>query len=97
MFTIVNEGLSLAIVNKGLSLTIVNETSYFIKTIVFEKNTCKLYRMWEIKLLDIFLKNDSIVSTDALQIGFLSLLKIVNEGLSLMIFEETTSFIKMIV
>ena len=36
--------------------------------------------MWEIKLLDIFLKNDSIVSADALQVGFLSFLTIVNEG-----------------
>ena len=44
-----------------------------------------------------FLKNYSMVSTDALQVGFLSSLTIVNEGSSLTIVNETTNFIKTIV
>jgi len=48
--TIVNGGLSLRIVNK-VSLMIVNETTNFIKTVVFEKQSfwkkddMQLYRM----------------------------------------------------
>jgi len=38
-----------------------------------------------------------MISTDALQVGFLSLLTIVNEGLSLTIVNKTTSFIKTII
>jgi len=38
-----------------------------------------------------------MISTDALQVGFLSSLTIVNKGSSLTIVNETTSFIKTIV
>ena len=44
-----------------------------------------------------FLKNYSMISTDAFQVGFLSSLTIVNEGLSLTIVNKTTSFIKTII
>ena len=66
------------IVNEGSSLTIVNEgyeTTKFLKTVVFGK---KQY----------FLKNYSMRSTDALQVGFLSSLTIINEGSSLTIVNE---------
>ena len=38
-----------------------------------------------------------MISTDAFQVGFLSSLTIVNEGLSLTIVNKTTSFIKTII
>jgi len=39
-----------------------------------------------------FIENYSMISTCAIQVGFLSLLTIVNEGSSLTIVNETTSF-----
>ena len=57
----------------------------FIKTVVFEKNTCNftecrfawsLTVVGELKLLEIFFK-----TADALQVGFFFSLKIVNEGI----------------
>ena len=88
--TVVNERSSLTTVNEGLSLTIVNETKNFIKTVVFgEKNYMQLYWMPSymkfnscggVKTSWYFLKNYSMISADALQVGFLSFLTIVNEG-----------------
>ena len=87
-----------------IMLKIVNETTNFIKTVVFgktivfeEKNKMQLYCMSSYMKLKscggaktccYFLKNYTMISTDALQFGFLSSLTIVN---------ETTIFIKTIV
>jgi len=88
MSRMVNEGSSLTIINEGFSLTIVNETTSFIKTVVFEKKiSCncieclKFKSCGEAKTSWYFLKNYSMISTDALQVGFLYLLTIVNEGI----------------
>jgi len=35
---------------------------------------------WHLSIFDAYLKNYSMISTDALQVGFLSSLTIVNEG-----------------
>ena len=88
--SIVNGGSSLAIVNEGLSLTIVNETTNFIKMVVFRKKNymqpywissyTKFNSSGGVKTSWYFPKNYSIVSTDALQVGFLYSLTIVNEG-----------------
>ena len=89
--TIVNERSSLMIVNEGLLLTTVNETTNFIRTVVFGK---KLHATWMssymkfkscggVKTPWYFLKIYSMISIDALQVGFLSLLTIVNEGVVL--------------
>ena len=51
----------------------------------------------EVKTPWYFLENYSMISTDAHQVGFLSLLTIVNEGVSLTIVNETTNFIKTII
>ena len=59
------------IVNEGSSLTIVNEglsLSYILEKVV-----------GELKLLVLFLKNYSMISTDALQVGFLSPPLLVND------------------
>ena len=88
----------LSIVNEGLSLTIVNETTNFIKTIVLEKKYMQRYWMSSYMKLKscggaktswYFLKNYSMISTDVLQVGFLSSLNIVNEGSTLTIVNET--------
>ena len=50
-----------------------------------------------VKTSGYFLKNYSMIRTDALQVGLLSSLTIVNEGPSLTIVNETTNFIKTIV
>ena len=51
----------------------------------------KFHICGEVKTPWYFLKNYSMISTDALQVGFLSLLTIVNEGLSLTIVNEESS------
>ena len=70
-------------------LTIVNETTNFIKMVVLGKNYMQLYWMSSymkfnscggVKTPWYFLKNYSMISTDALQVGFLSSLTIINEG-----------------
>ena len=80
--TVVNEGVSLTILNEGLLLTIVNETTNFIKmhatlllVVLNEVYSCR-----GVKTPWCFLKNYSMISTDALPVGFLSSLTIVNEG-----------------
>jgi len=89
MLTIVNERSSLTIVNEGFLLTTINKTTNFIKTVVFGKNDMQLYWISSymkfnscggVKNPWYFHKNYSIISTDALQVGFLSLLTIVKEG-----------------
>ena len=54
-------------------------------------------KLWGAKNSLYFLQNYSMIITDALQVGFLSPLFFVNEGLSLTIVNETTNFIKMVV
>jgi len=93
--TIVNEESSLTIVNERFSLTIVNEGLSLTKRRTlskwsfWKKNYMQLYWMpsymkfnscGEVKTPWYFLKNYSIISTDALQVGFLSSLMIVNKG-----------------
>ena len=51
----------------------------------------KFNSCWEVKTPWYFLENYSMISTDALQVGFLSSLTIVNELLSLTIVNEGPS------
>ena len=99
----------LTIVNEESSLTIVNETANFIKTVIFwktivlENNVMQIYWMssymkWKscggARTSWYFLKNSLMLSKDALQVGFLSSLTIVNETsiFMKMIFLKTTIF-----
>ena len=80
MLTIVNKGSPLIIVNKRLLLIIVNEMTNFKKTVTLEKKIVK-------KTSCNFIECRLTWSTDAgIQVGIssllLSLLTIVNEGLS---------------
>ena len=106
MLTIFNVGSSLPIVNGGLSITIVNETTnFFWKDDRFwKKNFMQLYCMSSYMKLNscggsktswYFLKNYSLISTDAIQVGFLSSLTIVNEESYVVFITKRSFFNKM--
>ena len=105
MLTIIKEGLSLTIV---IETTNGIKTVAFGKTIVFWRKKYYMHLYWMSSYMRLnscgrtktswyILKNYSIISTGDLQVGFLSSSTIVNEGSSLTIVNEATSFIKTIV
>jgi len=100
--TIVNKGLLLTIVDKGLSLMIVNNVLYkndclWKNNSFWKKNYMQLYWMSSYIKLKIcggaktswYLVNSySMISTDALQVCFLSSLTTVDKGSLLTIVKE---------